>query len=354
MTRLYISKGFFPRDYFRSTVEFIARTQESDGAIPWFEGAVTDPWDHTEAAMGLTIGGKLDEARAAYGWLKAMQEEDGSWLAAYREGRVEDGTRAETNFVAYVATGVWHYYLSTGDLGFLESMWDTVERAIDFVVRLQGSRGEIYWALDTRTGVQKDSLVTGCSSIHKSLECALNIATTLGKTVQDWTLARTRLANALNNHPEAFDRTWESKKRYAMDWFYPVLTGVVTGAKAQAHMRERWNTFVVEGMGCRCVSDRPWVTVAESCELAMALLGAGNRQRATRIFSWLHDYRAEDGSYWTGYVFPDDVLWPEERPTWTAGAILLAADALAGASDASELFTRVSLIDSAEQSKRSN
>jgi hypothetical protein len=44
-----------------------------------------------------------------------MPAPDGSWYASYRDGEVEDDTRAETNFVAYAATGVWHHYLITGD-----------------------------------------------------------------------------------------------------------------------------------------------------------------------------------------------------------------------------------------------
>ena len=115
MTKLYVSKGSFPETYFDDTVQYIAQTQEADGAIPWFTGGPLDPWDHVESAMGLAIGRRLDEAKQAYYWLKDNQLPNGSWFAAYKGGQVEDGTRAETNFVAYAATGVWHYYLITGD-----------------------------------------------------------------------------------------------------------------------------------------------------------------------------------------------------------------------------------------------
>ncbi len=354
MTKLYVSTGFFPEDYFQSTIDYIAKVQQPDGSIPWYPGGCFDPWDLVESAMGLTIGGRFEEAKQAYLWLKRNQLGNGSWLAVYKNGKVEDGTRAETNFVAYVATGVWHYYLITKDLGFLHTMWSVVARAIEFVLGMQGSRGEIYWALDTTTGVQHDSLVTGCSSIFKSLECALNIATCLERTVPHWALSRTRLGNALTNHPDCFDRTWESKSRFAMDWFYPVLTGVITGTKAHAQLQSRWDTFVVDELGCRCVLDQPWVTVAESCELVMALLSTGEDSRATQLFSWLHDYRDTDGSYWTGYVYPDDILWPEEKPTWTAGAVLLAADALSKATPAARLFTDIAIIDSSQETKRTD
>jgi hypothetical protein len=34
--------------------------------------------------------------------------------------------------------------------------------------------------------------------------------------------------------------------------------------------------------------------------------------------------------YWTGYEFKDRAIWPQERTTWTAGAMLLAVAALGG------------------------
>jgi MMP endo-(1,4)-3-O-methyl-alpha-D-mannosidase len=338
VTKVYVSMGFFPEEYFRDTVDYIARVQQHDGAIPWYEGACFDPWDHVEAAMGLTIGGRYDEARQAYYWLRNNQLPNGSWLAAYKDGKVEDGTRAETNFVAYVATGVWHYYLVTGDIQFLRSMWSVVESAMEFVLRLQGDQGQIYWAEDTALGIREDSLITGCSSIYKSFECALNIATRLEIKVSHWALARTKLGHALTTHPDCFDRTWDSKSRFAMDWFYPVLTGVIKGQQARQHLMSRWDEFVVHDLGCRCVNDEPWVTVAESCELVMALLAAGEYPRAIQLFGWLHQFKDDDGSYWTGYVFRDKALWPLEKPTWTAGAVMLAADALSNYTSAAHLF----------------
>lgn len=354
MTKVLVSMGFFPDEYFTGTVNYIAETQQADGAIPWFEGSAMDPWDHVESAMGLTIGGRYDEARQAYYWMRNQQLPNGSWLAAYKDGKVEDGTRAESNFVAYIATGVWHYYLVTADREFLEDMWGTVESAIRFVLRLQGDKGQIFWCEDTTLGIREDSLVTGCSSIYKSLECALNIATTLEKEVSDWALARTRLGNAIANHPECFDRTWDSKSRYSMDWFYPVLTNVIKGHAATAHLKSRWHEFVVHELGCVCVNDEPWVTVAESCELVMSLLTAGESQQAVQLFSWLHQFRDEDGAYWTGYVHRDDTLWPEEKPTWTAAAVLLAADALSNKTGAAQLFRNEIAVTSSAAVTRAN
>jgi hypothetical protein len=341
---VYLAPGHFPAELLRGTVEFLLRMQRPSGEIPWFAGGKTDPWDHVEAAMGLSIGGELQAAQAAYDWLARNQLDDGSWWAGYRGDAADHEPRRETNFVAYVATGVWHHYLISRDRDFLLQMWPTVAQATDFVLAQQTPHGDIHWAVDAGGKAMEDALITGCSSIYKSLECAHNIAVTLGTPQPQWQAARHALGTALRQHPERFDRTWASKSRYAMDWFYPVLTGVVVGKAARNRLAGRWDAFVEDGLGCRCVVEEPWVTVAESCELVLALLAAGERSKATRVFSWLHRWRHSDGSYWTGYQFALDLLWPDERPTWTAAAILLAADALTGHTAASQLFQHVNLL----------
>jgi hypothetical protein len=231
----------------------------------------------------------------------------------------------------------------------LQQMWPTVERAIEFVLSLQSEHGEIDWAADADGNPKGDALVTGCSSIYKSLECAHNISVILGEDQMHWLSARERLGVALRSKPERFDRTWETKARYSMDWFYPVLTGVFTGKEARARLASRWDEFVEEGLGCRCETQEPWVTIAESCELVMALLAADDHARAVEVYSWLQQWRSKDGSYWTGYQMVEDLLWPDEKPTWTAGAILLAADALTEHTPAAKLFCSVQLLDENEE-----
>ena len=312
----------------QATADYVARLQQDSGAIPWFENSIVDPWDHVEAAMGLAIGGYVSEARKAYRWLKDLQRDDGSWLAAYRDSKPADATRAETNFVAYIATGVWHQYLVTNDTEFLHELWPCVRKACDFVLQLQTEHGDIHWAVDTEKGIDKDALVTGCSSIYLSLGCAANCARQINKPYADLLRAQRTLGQALRNKPERFDRTWESKARYSMDWFYPVLTGAIRGRAATHRLAQRWDEFVEPNIGCRCVSDEPWVTIAETCELTMALCVNGQRLKARRLFEDIARFQHSDGSWWTGYVTRDDALWPDERPTWTAGAVLLAADTI--------------------------
>ncbi|WP_066965114.1 prenyltransferase [Microbulbifer sp. Q7] len=345
-------QSIFPQGFVRQSADYILAHQLADGCIPWFDGYYADPWDHVEAAMGLSIAGEYTAAERAYAWLASIQLDDGSWWAAYKGGQVDNRERRESNFVAYIATGIWHHYLITRDQSFLRRYWPMVEKALTFVLALQSEHGEIQWAVDGQGEPLMDALITGCSSVYKSLECGINIAVALEQDRPDWRIARNNLGDALRHKPQRFDRTWESKARFSMDWFYPVLTGAIEGARAQARLQEKWEEFVVAGLGCRCVNDEPWVTVAESCELTMALLAAGEVAKAHTLYRGLHRWQDSDGGYWTGYVYRDSAVWPEEKTTWTVGAMLLAADALAGLTPASTLFTRVNLLDASQNTQR--
>jgi len=124
-----------------------------------------------------------------------------------------------------------------------------------------------------------------------------------------------------------------------MDWYYPVLAGVLTDEAGRAHLAERRDTFLLEDKGIRCVSDRPWVTAAETCECLIAHLAVGERELATELFAMAQAHRTEDGRYWTGIVYPEEATFPGgEQSTYTSASVILAADALAGATEASKLF----------------
>jgi hypothetical protein len=64
----------------------------------------------------------------------------------------------------------------------------------------------------------------------------------------------------------------------------------------------------------------------------------GQSDKAVDILRWIQKLRADDGMYWTGYVFEDDAIWPEERTAWTAGAMILAAAVLGGEPATSAVF----------------
>ncbi|MEU2158845.1 prenyltransferase [Streptomyces sp. NPDC019396] len=313
------------------TVAGIRAVQREDGAIPWFRGHHLDPWDHTEAAMALDAAGEHDAAARAYEWLARHQLPDGSWYAAYHDGDAGQPTdrSRESNFCAYIAVGVWHHYLATGDDMFLDRMWPTVYAAVEFVLRLQQPGGQIGWKrepVEAGDHAVPDALLTGNSSVFHALTCALAIAEEREEPQPDWELATGALGHAIRSHPERF----LDKSHYSMDWYYPVLGGAVTGAQAKERIEERWDEFVVAGLGVRCVLPNPWVTGGESCELALALWAMGESDRALEILQSIQHLRADGGMYWTGYVFEDKAVWPEELTSWTAGSLLLAVAALGG------------------------
>ena len=322
------------------TVSGILAVQRADGAIPWFRGHHLDPWDHIEAAMALDAAGRPEAAARAYDWLARHQNDDGSWYAGYQDGdaaRVTDRSR-ESNFCAYVAVGVWHHYLATGDHGFADRMWPVVYGAIEFVLQLQQPGGEIGWKREPAEeggAIVTDALLTGSSSIHQALRCALALAEARGEPQPDWELATGALGHAIRSHPERF----LDKSRYSMDWYYPVLGGAVTGAAATARIASHWDRFVVPGLGVRCVLPNNWVTGGESCELALTLWVMGESDRALEILRAVQHLRADDGMYWTGYVFDDRAMWPEERTSWTAGSLLLAVAAFGGHEATTAVFS---------------
>ncbi|MDQ1745872.1 MAG: hypothetical protein QOD07_135 [Frankiaceae bacterium] len=325
--------GLLSADAIRATARTIAAAQEPSGAIPWFPGGHTDPWDHVECAMALAAAGLRDEAVRAYEWLARTQSADGSWPSKVVAGEVAD-THREPHQCAYVAVGVWHHVLVTGDTSFAARLWPAVRRAVDFVVGLQDDRGTIPWAVNPEGGYADGALLTGSSSTYQSLRCGLALADLLGEEQPEWELAACELLHALTAHRDEF----LDKSRFSMDWYYPVLGGWLTGAAARAELGAKWAEFVVPGLGARCVSDQPWVTGAESSELVLALDNAGRRDQALALLTDIQHLREPDGSYWTGWQFAHQVFWPDEHSTWTAAAVILAADALSRTTPANGIF----------------
>ena len=328
------------------TAASIAAMQEPSGAIPWSVGEHTDIWNHIESAMGLMVGGQREAAERAFEWVRTTQRADGSWPLKIVTGEIEDHS-GETNMTAYIAVGVWHHWLVARDEAFVRRMWPTVRRALDFVVSMQLPWGGVAWSQEWHDGVpakvNEDALLAGSSSIYQSLRAGLAIAELLGEPMSDrlldWELAGGRLGHALREHRDLF----LDKSEFSMDWYYPVLGGAVRGNAAVEVLARGWDTFVVPGLGIKCVSHNPWVTGAETCELAMSLDAIGDHERALEQFTAMQHLRADHGRYWTGYVYPDDVHWPDEHTTYTAAAVVLAADELSRTTPASGIMRGDSL-----------
>jgi hypothetical protein len=252
-------------------------------------------------------------------------------------GHVEDAS-GETNMSAYLAVGVWHHWMLQRDLSFVERMWPVVRRALEFVVGMQLPFGGIAWSQEWDdhgpARVNREALLAGSSSIYQSLRAGVAIAELMDDPQPEWELAGGRLGHALREHRDLF----LDKSTFSMDWYYPVLGGAVRGQAGIDLIASRWDDFVMPGLGARCVDVNPWVTGAETCELVMALDCLDDHPRALQLYADMQHLRHENGSYWTGSVHPEDVFWPAEQTTYTAAAVILAADELSRTSPASGIM----------------
>jgi hypothetical protein len=320
----------------QSQADFIISQQLPSGAIPWYRGGITDPWDHVECAMALDFSGRFSEAGLAYKWMRDTQNPDGSWYFSYLNDKPQDLTK-DTNFSTYIATGMWLHYLTTRDTGFLRYMWPAIEKGIDFALSLQQPGGEIYWGLSENNEVWPGAVLTASSSTWLSIERGIRIAENLGLDKPDWDKACRKLAGAIREHPERFDRLGEDKSGHAMTWYYPILVGLLEGEQAGERISEGWQDFIIDGWGCKCFADRQSVCVAETFELILALTKMGDKDKARMVLDWVLQFRDSDGVFYREVYCPQreirrSELKPQahEKNTWTSAAAILAMVALDG------------------------
>lgn len=310
--------------------DFIIANQLASGAIPWHLSAITDPWDHVEAAIALDLCRRHGEAATAYLWSHDTQNPDGSWYSSYADDTPKELAK-DSNFAAYIGTGIWFHHLATRDLAFLRQMWPTVEKATDFVLRLQQPTGEVWWALSPQGKAWPGAILTSCCCIWHSICNSLNVARTLGIDKPDWEAANSKLFAAITERPDLFDRMGENKRRYAMNWFYPVLTGVLKGKEASQLIDREWSDFVIPEWGCKVALDEDVTAVAETSELIVALCLIGEHQRAKLLFDWALRLRDGKPGFARGVKLPEQQECPSERATWTSAALIIAIAALAKA-----------------------
>ena len=189
--------GVLSGDEVVASAEHLARLQRPSGMIPWWPGGHCDPWNHVESAMALDVAGFHAEAEQAYEWLAAIQRPDGAWHNYYlpdghRDDTVEEW-KLDTNVCAYIATGVWHHWRCTGDRGFVDNLWPTVERALTFVLAQRRPDGLPRWAVepcpDGGEGYVTPwdyALLTGTCSIQHALRCAASVGGDTGSPRPDW------------------------------------------------------------------------------------------------------------------------------------------------------------------------
>jgi hypothetical protein len=95
--------------------------------------------------------------------------------------------------------------------------------------------------------------VTGSSSTYQALRCGIALAELVGEPQPSWEVAAGLLQHAVAAHPEAF----LDKRRFSMDWYYPVLAGALRGPAARARLERDRAAFHVPASGCAACPTAP-------------------------------------------------------------------------------------------------
>ena len=208
-----------------ATAHAIAEVQRADGMIPWFAGGHCDPWNHVEAAMALTVCGLPTRRRPPTAGWPSRQLADGSWFNYYLADGVKD-PRLDTNVCAYMAAGLWHHHLVTGDAELLR-------RAV--AGGREGHRLRAALAAARRLG----ALVARPGRPARGLRPADRLLVDLPLAcAARWPSpsAWARTAPTGSWPPAGSATPWPTtrapsppRSEFAMDWYYPMLSGALEG-----------------------------------------------------------------------------------------------------------------------------
>ena len=337
--RLYSSKDL-DITFFQNLGKYIKIIQHKSGAIPSNEDGSHDPWDHIESIMGLNFIKENESSKRAFNWLVKNQNEDGSWFAKYKHNIPVEKNKP-THFGPYISVAALHYYKIFNDKDFLEELWQTIESAINFSLNLQIKNGTIPWSINEHGEIENDFLLTGSSSILKSIECGLAISYILKKdnNTERWTKSYNLLSKALKNPNGKFD-ILKDRKRFSMDSYYPILSGCLNEDEIKSYIDKTFSCFYVNGIGIKCVKEEPWITVAETSEFIISLLIYGDVKKSKELLLDVINISDENKIPYMGWQYEENIFWPNEKPSWTAAALIIAADSVLNFTDASDLFLK--------------
>ena len=313
--------------------------QNSDGSIICKDDQTHDHWDHLEACIGLGIAGFKDEFERGLAWSRLNQNSDGSWYEEYKKSNPTKLNK-QSNHAAYFATALAFHYILFQDKAFIKENWSCLLMANDFLLDMQSKSGAFIWNIDEDGEYDIDFLLTGNSSIVKSLECSIFLADEMGefshkdKWHEIYQSAKKCVQAPKNNFDLKADRS-----NFSMDAYYPILSGALSAEQEAMYVEKTMQRFYVDGLGVKCVSEEPWVTVAETCEFCIALVKAGHRERAIKILQEVKTISDDEQIPYMGWQFNEKIFWPFEQPSWTIAALILAEDAIYNTSKASRVFT---------------
>lgn len=288
--------------------------------IPWYVGGQTDPWNHCEAVIALSLANYLDEAAAGLNWVFSRQNVDGS-LGQYFMGSGLGEPRRDLNCTLYPSVALLVYYLVSGDDELLRHHFGAISRAFRYVIGFQRPGGEFPWAVDPDGRAHEGALLAASSSMVTSMQAGLILAGIVGGEI----VGLSDTLDALKNVISSNDGVFLDKSSWAMDSYYPVLSGALEPKQAMSLVQRCTLSHFEPNWGVRCISKESWVTTAETAEFAIALSLCSMVTRAEELVSLLERFRLEDGSYFTGIETRTNRSFPGgERSSYSASAVVLA------------------------------
>ena len=292
-----------------------------------------------ESILGLNFSKELNSSKLAFKWLIDNQNSDGSWFSKYEDEKPIEKNKP-THFGPYISVAALHFYKIFADKKYLKKLWPTIESAVNFSINYQITNGTIPWSIDSDGLVEEDYLLTGSSSILKSIECAIAIAKILDNksNINKWTQSYHLLADAIRNPESKFDLL-KDRKSFSMDWYYPIISGCLCESEKLFYIEKIFKDFYVKDIGVKCVVHEPWITVAETSEFIISLVIAERGKDAQKLVIDVLNISDETGIPYMGWQYKENIFWPDEKPSWTSSALIVAADTLFNLSDAADLFT---------------
>ncbi len=176
------------------------------------------PRDATYVAYALDRCGFHREAETFYKWCKRAQEKEGGlYQRYYIEARIRGPCwSSQIDEVATVIWGIGKHFDLTGDVGFVKSMWSTVEKAANFICENMNPKTNLIESVglwEERFG----SHAYSNAAVFAGLKTSARIAKVMNESdlAEKWDAASEKIKSAL------LSLTWDSRMNRFIKTFNP-------------------------------------------------------------------------------------------------------------------------------------
>nr|BAA97041.1 glucoamylase TGA [Thermoactinomyces vulgaris]BAB40639.1 glucoamylase TGA [Thermoactinomyces vulgaris] len=166
--------------------------------------------DAAYIATAIDRAGYHDRVRAFYRWAMQTQSRDGSWQQRhYLDGRLAPQWGLQIDETGSILWGMWQHYLLTNDRAFLDEIWESVQKAAQFLILF----------IDPETGLPLPSRdlweeregehTYSASAVCGGLDAAAAVADKLGekRLAQNWKEAAGAIRRAVE------EKCWDPERQ---------------------------------------------------------------------------------------------------------------------------------------------